>query len=83
MSEQYNPEGWYDVIEPEGEKTGELRAGVYFERGDELGRVEAGVFTYDMLPHGGKGRIEGLTLVRTEPHPETRFTLVSQTVQPK
>lgn len=77
MSEKYDLEAWYDVIEPEGDKTGELRAGVYFEGKDRAGRVENGVFTYDLAP-GGKGYIEGLTLVRTEPTPLTRFTLVSQ-----
>ncbi|QCY09576.1 hypothetical protein [Pseudomonas sp. MPC6] len=78
MSQQYNPEGWYYVIEPEGNRTGELRAGVYFEGENEIGRMEGGIFTYDMQPHGGKGHIEGLTLVRTDPQPETRFTLMPQ-----
>lgn len=81
MSEQYEPEGWYDVIEPEGNKTGELRAGVYFEDGHEMGRVAGGKFTYDMRPHGGSGYIEGLTLVRTDPKPETRFTLKPKKVE--
>lgn len=82
MSEQYDPQGWYDVIEPEGDKTGELRAGVYYEENNVLGRVEGDVFTYDILPHGGKGRIKGLTLIRTEPRPETHFKLVPQKGRP-
>ncbi|RON81590.1 hypothetical protein [Pseudomonas fluorescens] len=82
MSEHYDPQGWYDVIEPEGQKTGELRAGVYYEEGNVLGRVENGIFTYDILPNGGKGHIDGLTLIRTEPRPMTRFALVLQEGQP-
>lgn len=76
MSEQYNPAGSYDVIDPEGVKTGELKQGVYFEEGNVLGQVEGNIFTYNILPHGGQGHIAGLTLTRTEPRPVTRFTLV-------
>ena len=31
MTEQYDPQGRYDVIDPEGMKVGELRQGRYFE----------------------------------------------------
>lgn len=77
MSEQYDPEGVYDVIEPEGSKTGELRQGRYFETTWEVGKVEGDVFHYNGKP---AGKLEGLTLTRDDPPGAklTQFKLVRQ-----
>lgn len=64
-------------------KLGELRAGQYFEGHDEVpvGYVDGLDFFYTMKNAEGRGRIEGLTLLRTEPQGvrETRLTLVPKT----
>lgn len=84
MSEQYDPQGTYDVVNPDDDlKLGELRAGQYFEGHDEVpvGYVDGLDFFYTMKNAEGRGRIEGLTLLRTEPQGvrETRLTLVPKT----
>jgi len=81
MNEQYNPQANYDVINPEDDsKMGELRNGRYFEGKDEApcGYVEGADFFYTVENAEGRGRIEGLTLLRTEPQGvrETRLNLV-------
>jgi hypothetical protein len=86
MAGQYDPQGHYDVINPDGNhKLGELRAGSYFESTDEVpvGYVEGLDFFYTMQNAEGRGRIEGLTLLRTEPEGvrETRLTLVRKAGQ--
>lgn len=81
MSEQYDPHGIYEVINPQdGSKMGELRAGQYFEgpNEDPVGYVEGADFFYTVVNAEGRGRIEGLTLLRIEPQGvrETRLNLV-------
>lgn len=64
MTEQYDPQGRYDVIDPEDIKVGELRQGRYFESTWEVGMVEGDVFYYN----GERaGKLEGLTLTRNDP----------------
>lgn len=76
MTEQYDPQGRYDVIDPEGIKLGELRQGSYFEGTWEVGMVEGDVFHYNGEP---AGKVEGLTLTRNDPPGElTQCQLVRQ-----
>ncbi|UZE22188.1 hypothetical protein LOY67_19385 [Pseudomonas sp. B21-056] len=75
MSDQFDPQGRYEVIDPEGIKIGEINHGEYFEGGWHAGGIKDKQFYYDGAL---AGRVEGLTLVRLDPPgaPETRFTLV-------
>jgi hypothetical protein len=76
MTEQYDPKGRYDVVDPEGIKLGELRQGRYFESTWEVGMVEGDVFHYNGEP---VGKLEGLTLTRNDPPGElTQYQLVRQ-----
>lgn len=76
MSEQYDPQGQYDVMDPEGIKLGELRQGRYFEGTWEVGTVEGEVFHYNGEPGG---TLEGLTLTRNDPPGQlTQCQLVRQ-----
>lgn len=77
MAETFDPNGRYDLIDQEGITVGEVRQGVYYEGGREMGRIEDGEFHYD-----GKlaGILEGLTVTRTDPPgtPLTQCQLVPQ-----
>ena len=64
MSEQYNPQGQYDLFDPEGIKLGEIRQGRYFEGDWEAGAIEGDVFHYNGEP---AGKLAGLTLTRNDP----------------
>ncbi|MGF7111575.1 hypothetical protein QF017_001060 [Pseudomonas laurylsulfatiphila] len=75
MSSLYNPADHYDVLDPEGIKTGELRAGRYFEGDWEVGKAEGGVFHYNGEP---AGRLDGMVLGCFAPVPTTRFQLIRQ-----
>jgi len=63
MSEQYDPQGSYDLLDPEGIKIGELRKGRYFEGDWEVGLIDGTVFHYNGEP---AGRLDGLTVTRDD-----------------
>ena len=75
MKNEFDPDGLYDVIGPEGSKVGEINKGVYYEGAWQVGGVAGSEFIYNGQ---ATGRIEGLTLTRSDPPgtPETRFLLV-------
>lgn len=75
MSEQYDPQGHYDVLDPENFKVGELRQGHYFEGSWEVGMVDGKLFHYNGKP---AGKLEGLTLTRNDPPGEalTQYLLL-------
>ena len=75
MSSIYDPADHYDVLDPEGFKTGEFRAGRYFEGDWELGKLEGDIFHFNGEP---AGRLEGLVLEGFVPVPTTKFQLVRQ-----
>jgi len=73
MSEQYDPEGSYDLMY-ESRKVGEVRHGLYYEGEWEVGSIEGDVFHYNRKPAGA---VEGLTVSRyDQPNGPTVFQLV-------
>ncbi|OAE13060.1 hypothetical protein AZH11_08710 [Pseudomonas simiae] len=78
MKAKFDPDGIYDVIDPEGFKVGVIKKGQYFEGDWQVGSVEGDNFVYN-----GRlaGNIEGLTLTRLDSPDalETRFLLKLQT----
>lgn len=70
MSEHYDSEVSYDLIDPEGIKVGEVRQGVYYEGDWKVGRIEGDVFHYNGQP---AGTLKGLTITRNDP-PGTALT---------
>jgi hypothetical protein len=75
MSDQYDPEGSYDLMY-EGRKVGEARKGLYYEGTWEVGAIEGDVFIYNGKPAGS---VEGLSVSRhDQPNGPTLFQLVPQ-----
>lgn len=66
MSEQYDPQGRYNVIDPDGGKIGEVVKGVLYQGAPDY-REEVGTVSFD-------GKDEGLTFE----HSGTVFTLELQ-----
>lgn len=73
MSTEFDSKGRYDVHGPDGDKCGRIIKGIFKGLdGDLVGHVEGDQFICDEQL---AGRVEGLTLVRTD---KTRFDLVPQ-----
>lgn len=77
MSEQYDPNTNYDLIEAEDIKVGEVRQGVCSEgTWENAGKVDGDVFHYNGRPAGAG---EGLTVTRNDTDNSlTQFQLVPQ-----
>lgn len=80
-SANYDPQASYDVIDPEGIKSGEVIKGKYFEHGTRDthdGEIVGDVFHYEGAPNFGApaGKLVGLTIVRDDDG--TTFHLVLQ-----
>lgn len=74
MSQDFDANAHYDLIDAEGIKVGEVRQGVYFEGDWKAGKIEATTFHYNERVAGS---LQGLTVTRDDPDQRlTQFQLV-------